>query len=108
MEVRDKRSRPKVEAMFPKIIAKADADTKSQITNLLETYHSSFKVELVSLPVHNVATETFRPRGRSSLFTYNWDFFHRPLPDGTRAVADEVEVVASWEQMVLRKVGVAQ
>ena len=26
----------------------------------------------------------FRLRGRSFLFTYNWDFLHKDLPDGTK------------------------
>ena len=62
----DDSSRPKVEAMFHKIVAKAAADTKSQATNVFEKYQSSFQVEPVSLLVQNV-TEAFRLRGRNLL-----------------------------------------
>ena len=60
----DDSSRPKVEAMFYKIVAKTAADTKSQATNVFEKYQSSYQVERVSLLVQNV-TEAFRLRGRS-------------------------------------------
>ena len=64
-QVRDDSSRARVEAMFQSIVASAAADTKSQATKVFDKYHSSFKVELVSLPVQNVASEPFRLRGRS-------------------------------------------
>ena len=110
-QVRDDSSRARVEAMFQNIVAKAKAETKSEVTKLFEKYQSSFKVEPVSLPVQSVATETFRLRGRSFLFTYNWDFFHKALPDGTRAVADAASLWnlwQGWEQVVVRKLGVTQ
>ena len=91
-QVRDDSSRAKVEAMFQSIVAKADADTKSQVTTVFGKCQSSFNVEPVSLPVQSVATVTFCLRGRNFLFTYNWDFFHKPLPDGTPAVADSANL----------------
>ena len=106
VQVRDDSSRPRVEAMFNSIVAKAETDAKSQVTKLFETYQASFKVEPVSLPVQKVASEPFRLRGRSFLFTYNWDFFHKPLPDGTPAVADSAslwKLWQSWEQVVTCK-----
>ena len=57
--------------MFNSIIAKAKSDAKSEVTKLFEKYQSTFKVETASLPVQKVATEPFRLRGRSFLFTYN-------------------------------------
>ena len=86
-QVRDDSSRARVEAMFQSIVASAAADTKSQATKVFDQYKASFKVEPVSLPVQSVATETFRLRGRSFLFTYNWDFFHKALPGGALAEA---------------------
>lgn len=110
-QVRDDSSRTRVEAMFQSIVAKAAGDTKSKVTELFEKYQSSFKVEPVSLPDQSVATETFRLRGRSFLFTYNWDFFHKALPDGTRALADNAslwKLWQGWEQVVVRNLGVTQ
>ena len=60
VQVRDDSSRPRVEAMFNSIVAKAETDAKSQVTKLFEKDQVSFKVEPVSLPVQKVATEPFR------------------------------------------------
>ena len=42
--------------------------------------------------------ENVRLRGKSFLFTYNWDFFHVPLPDGSRHAASTDALWAEWMQ----------
>ena len=81
-QVRDDSSRTKVEAMFQSIIASAAADVKTEATKVFEKYQSSFTAELESPVVQSANAEPFRLRGRSFLFTYNWDFFNKAFIDG--------------------------
>ena len=39
----------------------------------------------------------FRLRGKSFFFTYNWDFFNKPTPDGTAPAASPNELWKRWK-----------
>ena len=45
----------------------------------------------------------FRLRGTSFLFTYNWDFFGKTLPDGTGSPQDTEQLWALWQDWAAAK-----
>ena len=110
-QVRDGSSRAKVEAMIQSIIASSAADVKTEATKVFEKYQSSFTAELESPVVQSANAEPFRLRGRSFLFTYNWDFFNKAFIDGAPKASDAEDLWKLWQtwlQERLRKLGITQ
>ena len=84
--------------------AKADAEKAYKL------YEATFEGRDTALPVlagveadgsaqaETQSDKQFRLRGRSFLFTYNWGFFRRPLPDGTLAPTSSSELWRYWRK----------
>ena len=87
----------KVEKMLQSIIASAAADVKTEATKVFEKYQSSFTAELESPVVQSANAERFRVRGRSFLFTYNWDFFNKAFIDGAPKASVRQPRVLQWK-----------
>ena len=91
-QARDDSGRAKVEAMYRKIIAKASVEVKRLVEEKFKAYTETFQTEVAG---------AFRLRGKSFLLLYSWDFFGKPLPDGTPASRDSAELWRlgqTWEE----------
>ena len=82
-QARDDSGRAKVEAMYRKIIAKASVEVKRLVEEKFKAYTETFKTEVATSPAEDTAADAFRLRGKRFLFSYSWDFFGKPLADGT-------------------------
>ena len=96
-QARDDSGRAKVEAMYRKIIAKASVEVKRLVEEKFKAYTETFKTEVATSPAEDTAAGAFRLRGKSFLLSYNWDFFGKPLPDGTPASRDSAELWRLWQ-----------
>ena len=63
----------------------------------VESLHGNFETEVATSPAEDTAAGTFRLRGKSFFLSYNWDFFGKPLPDGTPASRDSAELWRLWQ-----------
>ena len=76
---------------------------------VFKLYEATFDVLPKAPQPTAVAKKGFRLRGRSFLFTYNWDFMGRTLPDGTPALKDTAALWAlwlPWKTGLRRKLGI--
>ena len=70
---------------------------KKDAEKAFRAYEATFSAEdPMSTPPLVKAAAGFRLRGKSFLFTYNWDFFNKALPDGSRAFKDAEKLWESW------------
>ena len=74
---------------------------KRQAEEAFAKYQATFKPEVSSgsaepLPAAETVDKQIRLRGTSFLLNYNWDFFGKPLPDGTPASADAEALWILW------------
>jgi hypothetical protein len=91
-------------AKFVAAIQSSDgsASSKRQAAKVYEEYLGTFDDEAsaaVDTETPRVSVPVRRPlrlRGVSFLFTYNWDFFGKPLPDKTGAVGSARDLWSLW------------
>ena len=92
--VNDKAGRDKVRAMISRIRdVVPPGRVKKEFEAAAKKYEGTFKAIDDKVKGYEVCVEKVRFRGTSFLFTYNWDFLCKALPDGTPAT---VSVEALW------------
>ena len=107
---RDQASRALVTALMERIRASAGTEAdKREAEKAFRLYEATFEEQPSAGPAPAAAKKGFRLRGRSFLFTYNWDFFGSNLPDGTAALEDAAALWAlwlNWKTKLRRKLGI--
>ena len=98
-------------------------DQKTRAAELLVDYDKTWEGEAAPAPPAAAAApgahagsppvqaQGFRMRGTSFLFTYNWRFFSRALPDGTPSPSSEDELWKlwkAWKKEKKKELGVVQ
>ena len=111
--VREFASRSKVQGMMASIrTADGHEDMKAQAEDTFAKYELTFNLGGANQDGADVeadpgvadvadafvqpALREFRLRGKSFLFTYNWEFFSKPFPDGTAAPVDAEALWSLW------------
>ena len=99
---KDTAGRQKVQALAATVAASAGPeDAKEQFSAEFLTYEKTWEPE----PEEEAEAEddeggeykTYRLRGKSFLFTYNWDFFGTALPDNTAAFTSPEALWSAWK-----------
>ena len=107
---RDDSGRALVTAMMERLRASAGNTTqKRDAEKSFKLYEATFEEQANTPAAPTTEKKAFRLRGRSFLFTYNWDFFGRNLPDGTPALKDTEALWAlwlTWKTNLRRKLGI--
>ena len=107
---RDDANRARVTAMVEGVRASAGPPAdKRGVEKAFKQYEATFKEQARDTPAPAAAKKGFRIRGRSFLFTYNWDYFGTNLPDGTAALEDAATLWAlwlTWKTKRRRKLGI--
>ena len=121
-QVRDDVGREKVKEMFQDINTRKLSDKqKAAAEKAFKAYEETWPTSGTGVQ-KVVATEpekaeaspqpaTFRLRGTSFLFTYNWDFFQKAFPDGSAGAANCEELWklwVNWEAQRAKELGVVQ
>jgi len=97
-QARDDAKRERVQEMAQAIAASSGPEqSKSDAAAAFEIYESTF-ADAQAADGQQPPRNGFRLRGKSFLLTYNWDFLHRPLPDGTAPLAGNKEVWQLWKE----------
>ena len=116
-QCRDDSGEAKVKAMLESIVSAASSENVTLARDAFRRYqeclHPEGRAETPAEKTQEqVATaSSFRLRGTSFLLTFNWDFFGKPLPDGTKSPASAEElwsVWCSWRSERARTLGVKQ
>ena len=99
--VRDDASREKVMQMVGEIRKQRPGqEMLAKLENAFSKYQGTFaeaeNVAAAAGAASAASARDFRLRGTSFLFTYNWDFLNKPLPDGTPAPATEQQLWRMW------------
>ena len=86
--VSDRAAKAKVKELGEKLsnCQALGSEGRKEAGEALEAYLQTFG-EQVQQQEKPQAKTAFRLRGRSFLCTYNWDFEHKPFPDGTPVAA---------------------
>lgn len=103
-KIADGAAKPRVEEFGKKLLAsgKLDADGKTEATAALDGYLATF-VDTAGPSAPQQSSKTWRLRGRSFLFTYNWDFLNKVFPDGTACAASHASLWRLWKQWKVSK-----
>ena len=104
--VRDDAKREKVAEMMDAIRqAVGHSETKATAEAIFLRYGKTFDTLAVAATAEEspVGPPGFRLRGKSFLFTYNWDYLNRDLPDGTPHLASAAVVWNLWREWKARK-----
>ena len=105
--VRDCAGKEAVEAMMARIrasdgdgLVEARAEAEAEFKRFLATYQEQAVEQGPAEVEHrsDPATEKKRLRGTSFLFTYNWRYMNKALPDQTPALADASALWRSWRE----------
>ena len=96
--VTDESGRPKVLDLLQKIRQSAGPEAaKTSAESTWTKYEATFSQTAASQDEQETQpANSFRLRGKSFLFTYNWDFLNRALPDGTPSPANTDELWQMW------------
>ena len=96
--VSDTSGRKLVTEMMERIrAASGPTKAKEDAEKEFKLYEQTFQDEApLPAPPLQAAAVGFRLRGKSFLFTYNWDFFNKALPDGVPALTDAAELWTLW------------
>ena len=114
---RDDAARTAVVQMMEHIrTSRGPAASKRDAETAFKLYTDTFTTAAASDgPVPQAAGESasvgFRLRGRSFLFTYNYDFFNKALPDGTPSPDDAAGLWVlwlAWKKETKKRLGVAK
>ena len=108
---RDNSARQKVRDMVEAIrAAEGPAEQKEEAESAFEAYEKTYEPEPPQAVARDAgaraeaaqaqgpqARASFRVRGKSFLFTYNWQYMVRPRPDGTPPAQSEVTLWKEWK-----------
>lgn len=98
--IRDDSSQDRVRAFAAAIEAsEAEESQKQKARDAFTAYLATWPAEPAQPQQDEQQGDgTFRLRGRSFLLTYNWDFFNKPLPDGTAAATSPKALWRCWKE----------
>ena len=108
---RDTAARDKVQELARKTAASnGSAEEKAKAAEAFTAYEDTWPAEEANEGEGAEGSgeeaedeKTFRLRGVSFLLTYNWDFFGKDFPDGTKAVGSAHELWRTWRAFKAEK-----
>ena len=96
-QVRDDSGRSKVKGMFDDVVAKAGAELKLKAEKTFAPYEATWGDKEATAEPQATPADSWRLRGTSFLFTYNWDFFGKAVPDGMANFGDAGDLWKTWQ-----------
>ena len=96
---RDDASRSKVRALFDRVAAKGCAVATAKAATACEEYETTWGNTNADKAEESAELKVLRLRGKSFLFSYNWDFFNKDFPDGTLRTTSHALVARPCEAL---------